>query len=609
MAEEANPWSGLSREAQNGTLELRPGVLEALINAANGVRVRVASVKKELSKIDSLPPFAEVLLSAEALASRFSEKGRELGRILDDHITILDDLTDTFFAAARHYRGTEEDNRVDFAALERRVSEHKGITENLSKRWDPAGLTTAGDGSGNTYAHPDWNEVGKRKPEENHGLPTSLAEPGEVKFEPRGVHADDPENFTYSQYQTIISSITGGSPTMPIKVAQAASDWRWLAGELKETFDILTNQMTTSRSSWTSPNNNGGAHRARQAITAYGTGTDQLNTNMKLIGDSLEYVSEWLYTTGVLLQQGDDYPPTRNSGETDDVYRQRKEEAAVRNYVRAMQAAYVPGVEETDKVIAVLPDPIPPTTGQVPGPGPGPGGPGPGAAPGPGTNTAQLASMQNAQRQAEQQRKALEDAQRQAQLDAQRRAAEQQQQQQQAAQQAAQQAQQQAAQQLAQQAQQAAQQIAQQAQQIGQQVASAAQQAAQQASLAGLPGMPNLSDATKKLESALAKGAGGPGGSAGGPGAPKSAANQNLEKASKLFPRAATNAVTAAATGRAGLAAGQGMMGPGMPMGGPGAAQGGQQKEHKRADYLDSTEHLEEALGDAPVVAKPVVEQ
>ncbi|WP_280411783.1 hypothetical protein [Nocardia asiatica] len=606
MSDEPNLWTGLSREAGNGTLELRPGALEGLINAANGVRVRVASVKRELSKIDSLPPFADLLLSAQALASRFSDKGRELGRILDDHTTILDDLTDTLFAAARHYQGTEDASRVDFTTLERRVDEHRGITENLSARPDPAGLTTAGDGSGNTYAHPDWNEVGNRRPEENHGLPPSLAEPGDVEFEPRGARADDPDNFDYAQYQKIIASITGGSPSMPIKVAQAASDWRWLAGELKETFDILSNQMTSSRSSWTSPNNNGGAERARQAMTAYSTGTDQLNANMKLIGDSLEYVSEWLYTTGVRLQQGDDYPPQRNSGETDAAYQQRKEDAAVRNYVRAMEEVYVPGVETTDQFIAKLPDPIPPTTGQVPGPG----GPGPGTAsapgPGPGMNSAQLQAMQQAQQQSEQQRKALEAAQRQAQADAERRAAQQQHQQQQ-------QAAQQAAQQQAQQAQQVAQQLAQQAQQIGQQVASAAQQAAQQAALAGLPGMPNLSDATKKLESALAKGTGGPGGSAGGPGAPKSAASQNLDKASKLFPRATTNAVAAATDVRAGLAAGQGMMGApmgGMPMGGPGGgAQGGQQKEHKRADYLDSTEHLEEALGDAPLVAKPVVEQ
>jgi hypothetical protein len=57
---------------------------------------------------------------------------------------------------------------------------------------------------------------------------------------------------------------------------------------------------------------------------------------------------------------------------------------------------------------------------------------------------------------------------------------------------------------------------------------------------------------------------------------------------------------------------GQGAPMGGMPMGGggaAGAAQGGQQKDHKRADYLDSTEWLEEGIGEPSVVAKPVVDQ
>ncbi len=60
----------------------------------------------------------------------------------------------------------------------------------------------------------------------------------------------------------------------------------------------------------------------------------------------------------------------------------------------------------------------------------------------------------------------------------------------------------------------------------------------------------------------------------------------------------------------AGLAATAGQPGTpgGMGPAGQGAGQGNQ-KEHKRADYLDSVEYLEEALGDAPVVAKPIVEK
>ncbi|WP_280488224.1 hypothetical protein [Nocardia cyriacigeorgica] len=50
--------------------------------------------------------------------------------------------------------------------------------------------------------------------------------------------------------------------------------------------------------------------------------------------------------------------------------------------------------------------------------------------------------------------------------------------------------------------------------------------------------------------------------------------------------------------------------GPGRGRAPPAGAGGGQQaKEHKRADYLDTVQHIEEALGDPPEVAKPVVEK
>jgi hypothetical protein len=61
------------------------------------------------------------------------------------------------------------------------------------------------------------------------------------------------------------------------------------------------------------------------------------------------------------------------------------------------------------------------------------------------------------------------------------------------------------------------------------------------------------------------------------------------------------------ATGRAGAAPMAGT--PGSPGAAGAGAQNQQGKEHKRPAYLDSVEHLEDALGDAPVVVKPVVEK
>ncbi|WP_040794553.1 hypothetical protein [Nocardia higoensis] len=124
--------------------------------------------------------------------------------------------------------------------------------------------------------------------------------------------------------------------------------------------------------------------------------------------------------------------------------------------------------------------------------------------------------------------------------------------------------------------------------------------------------------ALETLAANLAGGAGAGGGGGGGGGFGPGAGTflaQDPSHASKLFPRAASfgsfaeTQFEAAAKSTAATAGTPGT--PGSPgaagAAGAGANQGGGQ--HKRAGYLESTEHLEEALGDAPVVVRPVVER
>lgn len=111
-----------------------------------------------------------------------------------------------------------------------------------------------------------------------------------------------------------------------------------------------------------------------------------------------------------------------------------------------------------------------------------------------------------------------------------------------------------------------------------------------------MPGSPGLTGLDPKL-----------GGGGGGGGAPSV---RGLE-ASKLFPRAGLNAVTAGTAMGAARGMSSGMM-PGSPgpAGAAGRGAGGEGgKEHKRPAFLDSTEHLEEAIGEALRVVKPVVEK
>ncbi|MBO0853856.1 MAG: hypothetical protein J2P18_08815, partial [Nocardia sp.] len=108
---------------------------------------------------------------------------------------------------------------------------------------------------------------------------------------------------------------------------------------------------------------------------------------------------------------------------------------------------------------------------------------------------------------------------------------------------------------------------------------------------------------------------GGMGGAGiGGPaGAAASELSRDVAQASKLFPRAALSSAEGQfggsdpGTARAGAAPMAGT--PGSPGAAGAGSQGQQNKEHKRPAYLDSTDHLEDALGEAPVVVRPVVEK
>jgi hypothetical protein len=144
---------------------------------------------------------------------------------------------------------------------------------------------------------------------------------------------------------------------------------------------------------------------------------------------------------------------------------------------------------------------------------------------------------------------------------------------------------------------------------------------------AGLPAQPfarqalpanALADEKKAEKRALdamkADAAGALGGGAGGLGAP-AAGTEGLDglmprqaaDSSKLFPRAS---LPGDAPVQAGPAQGAGEPGMEPPMGGAGAgARNNQEKDKKRAGYLDSVEHLEEAIGDVPIAVRPILDR
>ncbi|WP_459545882.1 hypothetical protein [Nocardia sp. X0981] len=129
-----------------------------------------------------------------------------------------------------------------------------------------------------------------------------------------------------------------------------------------------------------------------------------------------------------------------------------------------------------------------------------------------------------------------------------------------------------------------------------------------------LPGVPDIPAALRDLAAGAPPGGLGGGGGGGAPGAgPAAIPGQPLEPPREYGPKVSAREGGTPIPGgepRAGVPAGyqQPMMGsPGAP--GAGTGQGGQDGEHKRPKFLQSTEHLEEALGEAPAVYKAVIDR
>ncbi|MFD4434052.1 hypothetical protein, partial [Nocardia sp. NPDC058497] len=512
-----------------------------------------------------------------------------------DTVTILDDRTDTFLAAGKAYKDTDTGGKADLAALRTRIESNSGKADDLGKRPDPRGLSTQNDRlhmkANEKTAQPDWKEVNTLS-KDNWGLPPSLVGKNGLKFDPMKPKPENMDQYSHDQLVAVENSIMQGSPAMPIVLAQAAADWHWLAGKLEEKFNALSTAMVNSANKWTSPGKTGGADRARAAITTYGTENDNLVASMKAVGDGLEYVSEWLYTTGVEMVQVSQTPIPRKDNESDPVYKARAEEECRKGHVKALDDNYVPGLKATSDVIAILPDPISPTTGTNPtGTGPtgtnSTGGSGGSSGSGSGSNAGLSSAFQ----------------QQMAALAAQQSAAQQSAGQQSAGQQTNQSGQNGSGsgsgssssglEQLTSALSSGMEQASSAAQSALEQAASAAEQSSALSSVPGLAGISSAVDEAKKAMSAAAKGGGGGGKGGGGAGAGGAGAGlgQNLQNAATLFPRASVSAATGAEAlaSRAGLASSGSPMGgmPMAPMGGAGAGGQGQQKEHKRADYLD----------------------
>ncbi|MFI1462580.1 hypothetical protein [Nocardia carnea] len=595
-----DPWGAFRDRAASGGVAFEYGVAKDAATFCADL-MSVFDVVEEVAPL--LVPLPKIGLESfagpERLRAKLDEVATEFENdILPKHRQHVRDLGEAFVLAGNLYRDTDQDAAGRFQSM----VDSSGLGEQVEHAF--AHYDDTDGWVDETYKYrPDLGRYGDEN--NKYTLPAGLT--GLEGVQAFGAEAPPAGGLNFNQFWMLgdILTLNGWS------VEDKATYWYRIRDQLDRGFNHFDQGMLSLLESdrWKGQGSDGAA----TAVRAYLGSGEKLISATGTLALNLVNMSAWLVHTSYGMPDKSVYYTELESGQGAVNV---QEELAAQVYANF----YEPGVKLASSVIPTLPVPngqpdLPNDNGGNNNGGNNNGGGNNGG----GNNGAGGGQPPGQSAQQQQQQAVGEIAQQRAELLAAQKELEQQaQQQQQALQQQQQALQQQAG---AQPMLQAAQQGLQQLGQLGQQLSTAAQQALQQAGITGLPGMPALQDAVKNYQSALQKagklpaGLGGAGGGPGGssPAGTKTPPVPNMEKASKLFPRAtvATGVAAGQATGVVAASQPGAPMG-GMPMGGGGAgggAQGGQQKDHKRADYLDSTEWLEEGIGDPSIVAKPVVDQ
>ncbi|MGV9674808.1 hypothetical protein ACWDSJ_05985 [Nocardia sp. NPDC003482] len=606
------------------------------------------------------------LPQSKLLTQKFARRGKELDDILSNQEKALTDLGKAFVLVDKTYKGTDGDSADRFKGFVDKGSASKYHIDPKKFKYGPLDIDKGRNWQDPYLGDNPHNKDLKVEDKYLDKPPNSdqISQYRQQGFQPDAVAISPEPGMSIGWKDEMRGFATSAYDAAPKNMFIA---WTWcrLSTELTRAFGDLSSQMSALSKSWEGT----GKEAAEAATTNYAASTQPLTQYMDAVGKTLSWACGQLGTAAQKVQSAvnnvDPAHPSSNGDTLDKV----NDDTARAVAASIMDSLYSPTLTTAASSMFSLPDPTKPLKALPPGGDPRktgdptgnptgsnpPGGHPTGSSPTgssptgssptgshpTGSPTAQntAAAQQQQRKLEEQQQKAQEKYQKE--LEQQQKAALEQQRKEQAQQVAANKAQQEAQAKAQQQAERAAQQ--QQAQQTMSQVQqalsqgmSAAQQALQQgmqaaqqafsqaqqeeakraatAGLSSLAGLPE--DALEAAKNAaggggggLGKGGGGAGGGVGGLGTPKP---QEVLQASRLFPRAAVAADAQGLTAaRSGIAAGTGGMGAPGGMGPMGHGAAGQQgaKDRKRADYLDSVEHLDEALGDAPVVAKPVVER
>ncbi|MFI6172415.1 hypothetical protein ACIBCN_36945 [Nocardia sp. NPDC051052] len=305
-------WAGLPGEAANGHLSLEAGIaekcarhVEDMLNVIVGVHTWIFQNFMRAS-----PPIANTT-SGSGLYRVYNEKiATELTERMDRHRTILTDMGNTFVAAGKNYQTTEHDNTVSF--------------QDISFVNLPGTPPSGSPKPGSIPKHPRKNSSQS------------------TVYDPIAIVPEPGSQFSWSQLYMIGNSIN------PQAVADAAGVWYWLSKTLDTGFTTLRSNIYAAGVDW----QGAGAQSATQATTQYVGASLQLTGDMNLLGDNMLNTSGWLQQT-----KQNATPPTPELPSSPNAAEQYRLQIQLFHYQANFQTYYTTNFPQTTSTIVALPQP------------------------------------------------------------------------------------------------------------------------------------------------------------------------------------------------------------------------------------------------------------
>ncbi|WP_431953528.1 hypothetical protein [Nocardia lijiangensis] len=551
MAGEPVAWGSL---ASGGVVKLEPGVVVELARTCARAFDGVLGARKIVADVVELAPFS-VLPSGTDLARKMSARGGEVRDFLDRHVEILNEMADTFVAAGKAFDGAEQDSIAEL--------------DKIRMPTEPGGQWSSP--APQLLSNTDWPTGIAQDP--RYGYYQALSgSNGVSEYHPASIDQGNAHSMDLPSICALHDSID------PSKVRYASDVWGWMSREMTAAFGGFRERLEAVKSMWLGA----GAAKATEATQLYIDDSDMLAYQMGTMSSNLFCASAWLYQTWQTTPSSSQFSTVESQRQAlkDPTYLQDLRNnvnqhywgvrTSVTEHVSTLTGTYPPGfstgVVSADTKIPMFVAPRSPVSGTIrdedrrrggpTGGGPGGGVPtgrlGPGISPaglnGSGAPSGAPANSPGAGDPSGNPLSALSG--------------------------------------------------------LGQQAGNALQQA-------GTAGKPQGAGTPPSMMSASAK----PSGPGGGSGLGASGLGAGKEPAQQLnkFPRAGALGPMAAGAGLSAARAGSVPMGgtPGTPgaTGAAGQNAGQGERARKRPSYLESDEHIDEAMGTPQVVSRPVVDQ